>query len=747
MNKVQAEISSGSEIDGIHRLSALSLPVEIHQRAHSVPPSPSNNDIRSPHSTSSNQGSDSLSSSDLHLSEFGLKLNRRNRPKVSSADSILAMFKNFASTNNNMGSLASCTIISPSTTPTASSPQDDVPGDDESSTSSIHTPISFSSGPSDSPIFYRQNQIEIPVLDALSAHKTHQQTNNQNLLHPPIILLEIPRDGNISKCLSPIRELPTPMPSPALTPIMARQRSRTPSLHDDPLSAATSFSDDELLDADEYEQHHNEFHKMNIIEDDFNRSVNTELENQDFCNNLNEVKKTRLQMKMPPIQISIDIDPPTPPSESLRNLVIPVVTVEQPSPVKNRPVIMFPGSPPPQRASIGETSFSFPNKQQQKRLLKQFDKPTSLDLPFAPPMITISSNLNDLESEPDCNSPAQIKQPTNLLLGVPGSSVGMCYLSPFSICTRGDRTISDSNLSSSGYSSMASPGPSRCGSSNPLCPSETEDPGHGHGHGLSFNTNLHMRRQVLKTCPESSHISASNSDGTMEHNERRGRSDSETMSDDPLLESNDEGIGTDHLDERIEDSEIKSAKDLEMYIGKEFLDNGKIIMGVEETLTMSQLQLPSIVILNECGEKPGLSPVSSRSESPLSERFSPLFYGKKDQQLPFTDSDGLYDFPSSDGKGSSNVISHRKNTGKRRERKNSRAGLLQSPSKTSSVHLEIPGSKEHSGNNSGKHQNTMRKSPKRRPIQRHPVSSSSSSSESITSAREMAQRVNKGTFY
>lgn len=572
----------------------------------------------------------------------------------------------------------------------------------------------------------------------MSAHKSHQQTNNQNLLHPPIILLEIPRDGNISKCLSPIRELPTPMPSPALTPIMARQRSRTPSLHDDPLSAATSFSDDELLDADEYEQHHNEFHKMNCIEDDFHQ---TEMEKQDFCNNLNEVKKTRLQMKMPAIQISIDIDPPTPP-ESLRNLVIPVVVVEQPSPVKNRPVIMFPGSPPPQRASIGETSFSFPNKQQQKRLLKQFEKPTSLDLAFAPPMITISSNL-ELESDAE-NSPAQTKPPSNMLLGVPGSSVGMCYLSPFSICTRGDRTISDSNLSSSGYSSMASPGPSRCGSSNPLCPSETEDPGHGHGHGLSFNSNLHIRRQVLKTCQEAtSQIAAGNSGGTNDL-ERRGRSDSETMSDDPLLESNDEGIGTDHLDERIEDSGIKSAKDLELYIGKEFLDNGKIIMGVEETLTMSQLQLPSIVIQSECGEK-GLSPVSSRSESPLSERFSPLFYGKKDQQLPFTDSDGLYDFPSSDGKGSSNVISHRKNTGKRRERKNSRAGLLQSPSKTSSVHLEIPGCKD-SNLSSGKHQNSMRKSPKRRPVQRHPVSSSSSSSESITSAREMAQRSSKGGF-
>lgn len=72
-------------------------------------------------------------------------------------------------------------------------------------------------------------------------------------------------------------------------------------------------------------------------------------------------------------------------------------------------------------------------------------------------------------------------------LGVPGGTAavsgggagGMCYLSPFSMCTRGDRAPSESNLSSSGYSSMASPGPSRCGSNNPLFPSEMDDAGTG----------------------------------------------------------------------------------------------------------------------------------------------------------------------------------------------------------------------------------------------------------------------------
>lgn len=112
------------------------------------------------------------------------------------------------------------------------------------------------------------------------------------------------------------------------------------------------------------------------------------------------------------------------------------------------------------------------------RQLKQSEKPASLDLPFIPPMITITSNMSEAESsDVDILSPTVVGKPGGDRLMVPTS--GMCYLSPFSICTRGDRTISESNLSSSGYSSMASPGPSRCGSSNPLCLNEMEDPGTG----------------------------------------------------------------------------------------------------------------------------------------------------------------------------------------------------------------------------------------------------------------------------
>lgn len=148
------------------------------------------------------------------------------------------MFKNFASSNAGVN-LPSSIIVSQSTTPDDTSFID--PADDDTSTSEAHTPISFSSTAPDSPLFHRQSAIEVPVLDNLSAHKT---TSSSNLLCPPTILLELP--NNISKCLSPIHELPTPMPSPAITPIMPRpQKLKNSVLGGAEETLSVSFSDDE----------------------------------------------------------------------------------------------------------------------------------------------------------------------------------------------------------------------------------------------------------------------------------------------------------------------------------------------------------------------------------------------------------------------------------------------------------------------------------------------------------------------
>lgn len=188
------------------------------------------------------------------LQEIDNRYNKRLRPKVSSADSILAMFRNFASSTVATAQGPASRAMSACSTPTVCSPQDDNPGDDESSTSSLHTPVSFASGVSgapDSPVYFRHNQntIEVPVLDLLSAQKS-SGSSNSSYLNPPTIMLEIP--SNINKCLSPIREMPTPMPSPALTPIMTRPQRYTrfqTSRH----NISTSFSDeDENLSIEQY---------------------------------------------------------------------------------------------------------------------------------------------------------------------------------------------------------------------------------------------------------------------------------------------------------------------------------------------------------------------------------------------------------------------------------------------------------------------------------------------------------------
>ncbi|XP_073829879.1 uncharacterized protein isoform X3 [Musca autumnalis] len=861
LNKVSAEMSSGSE--ATRNSSALSLPTDIQLRASSMPPSPCTNDIRSPHSTTSNHGSDSFSSSDLALTDFGLRsiqtsgsemgstnnnqlsgltmglppprcrIGSPARPKVSSADSILAMFRNFAAANTSnvttaaIPSTSASVFVSPSTTPTVSSPQDDAPGDDESSTSSMHTPVSFSSGPPDSPVFYRQTTIEVPVLDVLNAHKSTSPSSStssstNNLLHPPTILLEIPSSGINNKCLSPIREMPTPIPSPALTPIMQRgHRSNSPIFQEDPLSGGDFSDDDEKSDGSD--SHLSEKLIIGLQKEKSSRLIDSDVETaptDTTTTSMAELNKPTsnasssgpgglgLYHKLPMLSITpavavtaapaiqqvhvpaitIDVEPPTPEEKQPRprDLIIPTLTVEQPSPTKNRhPMIIFPGSPPPQRASIGETSFMFPNKQQQKRLLKQFEKPTSLDFPFVPPMITVTSNMSELESDTEPLSPA----PKTIMGGgggpgglMPPNPVGMCYLSPFTMCTRADRTISESNLSSSGYSSMASPGPSRCGSSNPLYPNEMDEPpGSGHsGAGLSLHVNLMNRRKssVLPSCKENitngkctgGAAAAGGGAKTDRLHGHRPRSDSETFSDDILIESNDEGIGTDHVDEKLDETRL-SHRRFDMFLDEE------VLIEVEEpppcTLAsssgactsscvpqMAQLQLPSIVIqIDGCGDKT-LSPVSSRSESPLSERagigrFSPHFYGRKDQ-LPFTDSDGLYDFPSSDGKGTSAQSFQRRSSSKKRERKSSKCSTTQSPTKQQ---LDVP-SKESLNTSStpssiahvcNKHCHshhhpcpaitvTTRKSPKRRLLTRHAVASSSSSSESINSTKELTVR-------
>lgn len=68
------------------------------------------------------------------------------------------MFRNFASTSTAGVGFGSSSLASPSTTPTASSPQDELAGSDESSTA---TPISTSSAAESPPFFARKHTIQV----------------------------------------------------------------------------------------------------------------------------------------------------------------------------------------------------------------------------------------------------------------------------------------------------------------------------------------------------------------------------------------------------------------------------------------------------------------------------------------------------------------------------------------------------------------------------------------------------------
>lgn len=209
-------------------------------------------------------------------------------------------------------------------------------------------------------------------------------------------------------------------------------------------------------------------------------------------------------------------------------------------------------------------------------------KKQSLELPFSPPMITINSIMTEMESDTDTMSPANIKSSST-------QRNDMCYLSPFTSVVSDDRTISESNLSSSGYSSMASPAPSRCGSNNPLYVYDMDDcPTNGKYHKM-----LTIRRSSShgKTCDHSSH--------------------------DILFESNDEdGASDDHIDEQIHRIKANESSEHLISATDAVLDTGKNI-SLDEPLQMQKLQLPTIIIQTEGAGKKTVSPNSSRSESPI----------------------------------------------------------------------------------------------------------------------------------
>ncbi|XP_026681657.1 LOW QUALITY PROTEIN: uncharacterized protein LOC103512334 [Diaphorina citri] len=623
-------------------------------------------------SQSSNPGSDSLSSSDLAIPTLTESdIVRPLTLAACSADSILAMFRNFSSSlpSHNVGGGGgvnrSSALVSATTSPTCTSPQ----ASDDSC-----TPYSSSSNLMESPTFGSRKptiSIQVPVMD--------QKSMNTN--PGPTILLEVPSSNKGG--LSPIHEVPTP----ALTPVMQRHS----------MNSGMSDNSDVSLSSG-YHPHHTGRRPHQLI-----------------------IPTVTIESPSPTSSSSPKFPPPhllgsPPPHRSNHQLYSqdfesdnlisisqygngpPVITV-----TGTMSEVHLLGSPPPHRSNHQLYSQDF--ESDNLISISQYGN--------GPPVITVTGTMSEAESD-DTEVCGKGRGGSGGGGGTSsegtGGGGGMCYLSPYTLYSRG--------ASESGYSSMASPASSRCGSNNPLCPSEAEDGG-GTGGAMAPGNHHHHRRPspLLRTCrvedPEP---------GDQE------LSDDCTMSDN---QSNDEGFATDHVDDKSNDptatssngnntkavtKDAKGGKDL-----KTFLSPGSITM--EDTGVVgkkSLLQLPTIVIDADVGGFGGGSPVSSRSESPLSDktsagglgRFNPMFYGR------LTDSDGLYDCPSPDC-----CKTARRTACRKKERRKGGAG-----------ECRTPGGGSDRGGGGGGCRCGSKPSPKRR-VRSHPHITSSSSSESISLQR------------
>lgn len=373
-----------------------------------------------------------------------------------------------------------------------------------------------------------------------------------------------------------------------------------------------------------------------------------------------------------------------------------MLVIQQPTPI-NSPSMEFPGSPPPHK-----------ERPPSRKMLKDMEKPISLDLPAPPPVITVTCmSDSDTESATTKNGTDSSK-----------NGGGMCYLSPFSMCSRADRIASESNLSSSGYSS----GPSRCNSNTRLCPLDCSEE--------------HRRISPLIHTPE---IREMDSETTFSENDDEGF-DTDVTGAAPQ--------GSDHCDKMVRGKYYRSSggsciTELETQESlKPGITNLKNSSSVDSSDSYVRHQsLPSITIqqypstlhlsTDMIHEK---SPVSSRSESPLSDktvfRFSPMFYGR------ITDSDSIYDFTSSD-------CTMKKRTGKKRGDRKRRylggSGFVATPCTTPSENcsttgnnvllLDVPGRNDKKKSRSKP--NTRRRSRSQQTI----VPSSSSSTDSLNDTK------------
>ncbi|XP_042887240.1 uncharacterized protein LOC122263022 isoform X3 [Penaeus japonicus] len=673
----------------------------------------------------------SVKSSSSPCSKTSSPQSRNKLHKISSADSLLAMFRNFGTSGR----------------PSASNPSS--PHGSEVDDSSAHpSPSTTPTTPQKSlPQMVKQDTLTVPGALQVQVQCAGGLANSSG----PVITLEVPNTDQY-RCLSPITELPTPVPtpvpSPLPTPCRYRPKPRTSSESNDnkdsedtesefslSISVERSSSDSSGPDHRVFFTSSKNLHSLHRCSPHRSETLSptgatltpsstmsSRTPSPDTSPTISPVSSPKVKVKPPPLTIPnanvLAFNPEKPstssdPAYGEISLQVPVIKVdsvddgtrwdstprtrsqsvdvgcilqaplitispaeeEHPSTSSSsQPPLVIPtlnvtlASPPAlkkQYPPVPTISIEAPEPPKPPEVPIRRHAPVirektgSLELQPAP-AITITNTLTDAESDTD--------SPTGTCRrGGPPS----CYLSPF---LGVDLRASESNLSSSGYSSAYSPGPSRCSSNNPLLPDEPMTP------SVSSIPSRPMqipgpppavtppprtkRRPLLKTPP--TEVSPMPLPAPLV------RTDSETT-DDPAASSQPEADSALELDTNDECSDgVAHGTEASKLSGVDEAEaqRQRLLMSASQSFPKESPRLtrspPSIVVhaslqsessLEDClTDKPSrLSPVSSRSESPISDsrlsvaRIYPAFFGVSGKpELPYTDSDGLYDCPSSE---------------------------------------------------------------------------------------------------
>ena len=289
--------------------------------------------------------------------------------------------------------------------------------------------------------------------------------------------------------------------------------------------------------------------------------------------------------------------------------------------------------------------------------------------------------------------------PDSPIVSLRSKSNGANFLTPY-FGTAGLHA-SESNLSSSGYSSAYSPGPSRCNSNSPLFLGEQEEPLTPSVSSIPSRSQAFLTLSPDKgshnTEPSNTYsINSADRDSNVSISSGKvesflRRTDSETT-DDPHTSQQDSALEIDTNDEPehnlIEqpfhkiilaaDSEPNIQPDIQLIVDSEDVtprETSKLPTQPPTIVVHTSLQSESSVE-DHLSEKPKLSPVSSRSESPISDsklsvqKIHPAFFSKAGKlELPYTDSDGLYDFPSSEVLNSDSSRSRSTRYGRKKSRR------------------------------------------------------------------------------